>query len=141
MGAVSSKLGQKFEKDFETLLKKIGLKYTKSYSVMTITGLRRIDFVIHSRWGKVIAECKYRDPSGTNAAKRDAATGLFTTMYEYRHLFPADMLIVVVNDRAILEPGNQRYISLLASIGVEVLWYDAPGKPNQILVRKLQELK
>ena len=141
MGSTSTKSGQLFEQKFESLLIQYGFNYTKSYEVLTMTGKRKIDFVIHSKFGKVLAECKYRNPGGQIAAKRYAATGLFTTMYEYRQLFPSDLMLAVVNDLSILQPGNQSYVPLLASIGVEVLWFEKTGKPSTFLIRKLKELK
>lgn len=140
MGAESNKAGREFEQRFEELLERYKLKYSKGYDVMTMTGIRRIDFVVASKFGKVIVECKYKDPNGQIAAKRYASTGLFTLMYEYRKLFPAELMLAIVNDISILKPGKQNYIPLLASIGVEILSFEANGKPSKFLLRKLEEL-
>ena len=46
MAKASSNTGKIFEQKVESLLKQYGLKYTKGYEVLTITGRRKIDFVI-----------------------------------------------------------------------------------------------
>lgn len=140
MGIISTENGKKFESIVEDLLKKYEIKYIKNYTVRTISGKRKIDFVAYTKIGRVFVEAKYRNPNGDDASKRMAAEGLFIVMYEYKQLFPSEQLIGIVNDLSILRPGNQNYISLLASIGVEVFAFKNE-KPDELLIRKFEEIK
>jgi|GEM_PF-5944250 hypothetical protein len=140
MEKVSTIHGQKFENDVEDILIKNKVKYIKNYVVRTVSGKRKIDFVVFTKIGRVFIEVKYREVNGDNARKRMAAESLFIVMYEYKQLFPGEQLVGIVNDLQILMPGAQNYISLLASIGVEVFGFK-DGNPDDLLLRKIEEIK
>jgi Holliday junction resolvase len=140
MGLISTEHGKDFESAVENILQKNGIKYIKNYVVRTISGMRKIDFVALTKMGRVFIEVKYRDPDGDTASKRAAAEGLFIVMYEYKQLFPGEQLLGIVNDLRILKPGEQNYISLLASIGVEVFGFNN-NVPDKLLTRKMEEIR